>query len=133
MDRRLARKLAVVAAGAGMAVAFTAPSAAVATPSMGTADTPDSAVSSGAVDAASPEMLAAMQRDLGLSADQARALGAGRRRSRQFRAGGPHVGGSSRLASLTRPPADDRRQLPSRQTRHRPASLSGVPQQVMRW
>jgi len=56
-----------------MAVAFTAPSAAVATPSMGTADTPDSAVSSGAVDAASPEMLAAMQRDLGLSADQARA------------------------------------------------------------
>lgn len=73
MDRRFARKLAVAAAGAGMAVAFTVPTAAFASPGLGTTDTPDTAVDANSVDAASPEMLAAMQRDLGLTADQARA------------------------------------------------------------
>ena len=57
MDRRFARKLAVAAAGAGMAVAFTVPTAAFASPGLGTTDTPDTAVDANSVDAASPEML----------------------------------------------------------------------------
>lgn len=66
MDRLFARKLAAVALSAGLAAALTLPSGATAAPGQ---PAPDAGIT--ANELATPEMLDAMQRDLGIAPDEA--------------------------------------------------------------
>ncbi|MGW6917211.1 carbohydrate-binding protein [Kitasatospora sp. NPDC054939] len=73
MLRRHARAACTALAAAGLLLTTVQGAGAAAAPAADRADTPTSAAATLAVDATVPEVLAAMQRDLGLTAGQARA------------------------------------------------------------